>query len=100
MSRALLKPVVETQRRRRSGRATRISIDVDSSVDPTQGEQQQTFFNGQYYDLCYLPPVPMYGSMTSCHRFVDNDKAGPAVLRRQPGLRSKHRPLRGSRRSC
>jgi len=55
MSRALLDRVVEAQRRRRGGRATRITIDMDPSADPTYGQQQLTFFNGHYDDWCYLP---------------------------------------------
>lgn len=55
LGRALAERVIETQRQRRHGRATRITIDMDPSVDPTYGGQQLTFFNGHYDDWCYLP---------------------------------------------
>lgn len=40
---------------RRHKRARRITIDLDSSVDPTHGQQPFTFFNGYYDSWCYLP---------------------------------------------
>ena len=41
--------VIERHRRRRRGRARRITIDLDPTEDATHGAQQLTFFNG-YYD--------------------------------------------------
>jgi hypothetical protein len=58
MGYALSDVVLETQRRRRRGRRTRqITIDMDSTCDPTHGEQQLTFFRGFYDTWCYLPMV-------------------------------------------
>src|SRR2546425_10535601 len=57
MAHVLADTVIEQQRRRRQGRATRITIDVDPTDDPTHGEQQLTFFNGHYDTWCYLPIV-------------------------------------------
>ncbi|PYM19433.1 MAG: IS1380 family transposase [Candidatus Rokuibacteriota bacterium] len=57
MAHVLADTVIEQQRRRRKGRATRITIDVDPTDDPTHGEQQLTFFNGHYDTWCYLPIV-------------------------------------------
>ena len=39
------------------GRATRITIDLDPTDDPTHGQQEFTFFNGHYDTWCYLPIV-------------------------------------------
>ena len=47
--------VVERHRRRRRGRARRITIDLDPTDDATHGAQQLTFFNGYYDSWCYLP---------------------------------------------
>ena len=49
--------VIEHHRRRLKGRATRITIDLDPTDDPTHGQQQLTFFNGHYDTWCYLPIV-------------------------------------------
>ena len=47
--------MIERHRRRRRGRARRITIDLDPTVDPTHGGQQGTLFNGFYRTWCYLP---------------------------------------------
>jgi hypothetical protein len=57
MAHVLTDTVIETQRRRLKGRATRITIDLDPTDDPTHGQQQFTFFNGHYDTACYLPIV-------------------------------------------
>src|SRR2546428_12236445 len=49
--------VIEHHRRRLKGRATRITIDLDPTDDPTHGQQEFTFFNGHYDTWCYLPVV-------------------------------------------
>lgn len=53
-ARALERTVFDDLRRRHK-RARRITIDLDSSVDPTHGQQPFTFFNGYYDSWCYLP---------------------------------------------
>ena len=55
MGRELAMRVVERHRRRRRGRARRITIDLDPTDDATHGAQQLTFFNGYYDSWCYLP---------------------------------------------
>ena len=55
LSEALAESVIERHRRRRGGRARRITIDLDPTVDPTHGGQQGTLFNGFYRTWCYLP---------------------------------------------
>jgi hypothetical protein len=55
MGYALAGRVVERHRRRRHGRARRITIDLDPTEDPTHGAQQLSFFNGHYDTWCYLP---------------------------------------------
>ena len=49
--------VIEQHRTRLSGRARRITIDLDPTDDPTHGQQEFTFFNGHYDTWCYLPLV-------------------------------------------
>jgi hypothetical protein len=49
--------VIAQQRRRLHGRATRITIDLDPTDDPTHGQQEFAFFNGHYDTWCYLPMV-------------------------------------------
>ena len=48
MAHVLADTVIETHRRRLRGRATRITIDLDPTDDPTHGQQEFTFFNGHY----------------------------------------------------
>ena len=57
MGHGLADTVIEHHRRRLKGRATRITIDVDPTDDPTHGQQELTFFNGHYDTWCYLPVV-------------------------------------------
>ena len=57
MAHVLADTVIEQQRRRRKGRAARITIDLDPTDDPTHGQQEFTFFNGHYDSWCYLPVV-------------------------------------------
>lgn len=40
---------------RRHRRARVVTLDFDSTVDRTHGEQQLTLFNGFYHTWCYLP---------------------------------------------
>ena len=54
MARAMERTVFDDLGRRHK-RARRITIDLDSSVDPTHGQQPFTFFNGYYDSWCYLP---------------------------------------------
>ena len=57
MAHVLADTVIEQQRRRLTGRAARITIDLDPTDDPTHGQQEFTFFNGHYDTWCYLPVV-------------------------------------------
>lgn len=53
---ALSDCVIARQAKRRGrGKVRRITIDMDSTEDPTYGDQQQTFFNAFYDNWCYLP---------------------------------------------
>ena len=55
---ALSDCVIARQAKRRGRqRVRRITIDMDSTEDPTYGDQQQTFFNAFYDNWCYLPMV-------------------------------------------
>jgi hypothetical protein len=55
LANALCDVVIETQRRRRRGKARRITIELDPTDDPTHGGQQLSLFNGHYDTWCYLP---------------------------------------------
>src|SRR6266478_7576736 len=57
MGHVLADTVIEHHRRRLKGRATRITIDLDPTDDPTHGQQEFAFFNGHYDTWCYLPVV-------------------------------------------
>jgi DDE family transposase len=57
MAHVLADTVIETHRRRLKGKATRITIDLDPTDDPTHGQQEFAFFNGHYDTWCYLPIV-------------------------------------------
>jgi hypothetical protein len=57
MAHVLANTVIETHRRRLKGRATRITIDLDPTDDPTHGQQELSFFNTHYDTACYLPIV-------------------------------------------
>jgi Transposase DDE domain group 1 len=57
MMHVLADTVIAQQRRRRRGRATRITLDLDPTDDPTHGQQEFAFFNGHYDTWCYLPVV-------------------------------------------
>ena len=55
MAAALADTVLKRQQRRLGKGAEWITIDLDTSADPTHGGQQLSFFNGHYHHWCYLP---------------------------------------------
>ena len=56
MGETLADRVIERQRRRLYAKKVReITVDVDSTPDPTYGEQQLALFNGKYRTHCYQP---------------------------------------------
>src|SRR5437870_25330 len=88
MAHVLADTVIETHRRRLRGRATRITIDLDPTDDPTHGQQEFTFFNGHYDTWCYLPVVATVTFNDETEQF-----AVAAVLR--PGNAPATRGARG-----
>jgi hypothetical protein len=88
MGHVLADTVIEQQRRRRKGRAERITIDLDPTDDPTHGQQEFTFFNGHYDTWCYLPIVATVTFNDECTQL-----AVAAVLR--PGNAPATRGARG-----
>ena len=88
MGHLLAETVIEHHRRRLKGRATRITIDLDPTDDPTHGQQEFTFFNGHYDTWCYLPMVATVTFNAEAEQF-----AVAAVLR--PGNAPAHRGARG-----
>lgn len=86
--RALADSVITFHRMRLGGEARLITIDVDSTDDPTHGQQEFAFFNGYYDTWCYLPVV---ATLTFNHEPAQHLVA--AVLR--PGTGAAARGVRG-----
>ncbi len=55
MGKAIADTVLRRHRRRLGRRAKKIAIDLDTTDDPTHGQQEFSFFNGHYDARCYLP---------------------------------------------
>jgi hypothetical protein len=56
MAETLADVVIATQQARRAGqRVRRLTLDLDTTEDPTHGQQQFALFNGYYDTWCYLP---------------------------------------------
>jgi hypothetical protein len=77
MAEALAETILRPLRRRHR-RARRIWIDVDPTCTPTYGEQQLTFFNGDYDTWCYLPLVVTVS-------FDDDPRKVPVAIVVRPG---------------
>ena len=78
MGTAIIEAVVERHRRRLSGRAEKITIDLDQTVDEVHGEQQRSLFNGHYGSHCF---IPLLGGMT----FNDESEQIPIAAILRPG---------------
>lgn len=78
MGTAIMETVVERQRRRLGGRAEKITIDLDQTVDTVHGEQQLSLFNGHYGSYCF---IPLLGAMT----FDDEAEQIPVAAILRPG---------------
>jgi hypothetical protein len=52
---ALAQTIINRHQRHRRGKVKRVTIDLDSTDDPTHGQQELTFFNRHYDSYCYLP---------------------------------------------
>jgi hypothetical protein len=61
LGRSTAEVVVDFQRSQRTGRAEKITIDLDQTDDPAHGEQQLSLFNGHYGNNCF---IPLLGAMT------------------------------------
>ena len=88
LAHVLADTVIDTHRRRLKGRATRITVDLDPTDDPTHGQQELSFFNGHYDTWCYLPVVATVTFNDEAEQF-----AVAAVLR--PGNAPATRGARG-----
>ncbi|RPH58942.1 MAG: IS1380 family transposase [Acidobacteria bacterium] len=88
LAHVLADTVIDTHRCRLKGRATRITIDLDPTDDPTHGQQEFSFFNGHYDTWCYLPVVATVTFNDEAEQF-----AVAAVLR--PGNAPASRGARG-----
>jgi hypothetical protein len=98
MTHVLADTVIAHQRRRLHGRATRITIDLDPTDDPTHGQQEFAFFNGHYDTWCYLPIVATVTFNDESAQFavaaVLRPGKAPAGLGAQGILRALLRKLR------
>jgi hypothetical protein len=84
LGRMVASTVIAQHRQRLTGRAQRITIDLDPTDDPTHGQQELAFFNGPYATWCYLPQV----ATLTCH-----DEAEPyrvAIVLRPGNSPAKH----------
>jgi len=88
MGRTLAATVIAHHQERLTGRAQRITIDLDPTDDPTHGQQEFTFFNGHYDIWCYLPLVAT---------LTVNDEAEPylVAIALRPGNSPATRGARG-----
>lgn len=75
---AIMTRLLENQRRGRSGRAERITIDLDQTDDEVHGEQQLSLFNGHYGNHCF---IPLLGAIT----FNAEPEQFPFVALLRPG---------------
>ena len=57
----LMNAVIDNHRARRRGKARVITIDLDTTVDPTHGAQQLSLFNGFHGTWCYRPLLGFIG---------------------------------------
>jgi len=100
MTHVLADTVIAQQRRRLHGRATRITIDLDPTDDPTHGQQEFAFFNGHYDTWCYLPMVATVTFNDEPAQFavaaVLRPGKAPAGLGARGILRALLRKLRGA----
>ncbi|HET6379495.1 MAG TPA: IS1380 family transposase [candidate division Zixibacteria bacterium] len=91
---ALADTVLQFHRTRLGGRVRRITIDVDTTDDPTHGQQQFAFFNGYYDTWCYLPLI---ATVT----FNDEPAQYLVATLLRPGTAASTRGVRGLlRRLC
>lgn len=52
---ALARTIIARQQKRLRGKVRRVTLDLDTTDDPTHGQQEFTFFNRHYDTYCYLP---------------------------------------------
>ncbi|HXJ78223.1 MAG TPA: IS1380 family transposase [Candidatus Methylomirabilis sp.] len=100
MAHVLADTVIETQRRRLKGRATRITIDLDPTDDPTHGQQEFTFFNGHYDTWCYLPIVATVTFNDEAEQFAVASVLRPGTAPAPRGARGILRRLLGKLRDA
>ncbi len=70
MGRELAATVIDRHRQRLSGRARRITIDLDVTDDPTHGAQPLSFFHGHYDTWCYLPLLAFVSFNDEAEQYV------------------------------
>lgn len=87
MSRALERNVMD-RLARRTGRARRVTIDLDSTVDPTHGTQQHSLFNGYYGTWCYLPLLGFLSIDDEPEQYLFHARLRPGTSRDGRGVRS------------
>ncbi len=80
--------------------ARRITIDLDSTEDPTHGQQPFSFFNGYYDSWCYLPMLGFLSVDDQPLQHLFHARLRPGTAKDVRGtLRLLRRTVRGLRRA-
>lgn len=87
LSRALERTVFD-RLARRSKRARRVTIDLDSTVDPTHGAQQHSLFNGHHDTWCYLPLLGFLSIDDEPEQHLFHARLRPGTARDMRGVRT------------
>ncbi len=71
---------------RRHRRARVVTLDFDSTVDPTHGQQQLSMFNGFYDTYCYLPLVGFVSIDGHPEQYLFHARLRPGTVRCHRGV--------------
>jgi hypothetical protein len=76
--------VIDRHRLRLGSRCRNVTVDLDSTADPTHGAQQLSFFHGHYDTWCYLPLLGFlsFDDEPEQHLFAAILRAGNATDKR------------------
>jgi Transposase DDE domain group 1 len=81
-----METVVIERLARRHRKAKVVTIDVDSTVDPTHGNQQLTFFSGYYGTWCYHPLLAFLSVDGDPQQYLFHARLRPGNCRDPRGL--------------
>jgi hypothetical protein len=71
---------------RRHRKAKVVTIDIDSTVDPAHGRQQQIFFSGYYDTWCFLPLLAFLSVDDDPQQYLFHARLRPGNSRDPRGL--------------